>query len=71
MFYNLNIKKLIIKNRLKNIIVSIIICSGLLFSCGGSKKTSQFDESLYDDKISENLILMKQKFLKRLTEMLF
>ncbi len=53
---------------MKNIIVSIILCSALLFSCGGLKKTSQFDESLYDDKISENLIFDETEVVEEISQ---
>tara|TARA_B100001741_G_C16552723_1_gene600318 strand:+ start:3493 stop:4878 length:1386 start_codon:yes stop_codon:yes gene_type:complete len=53
---------------LKNIIVSIILCCGLLFSCGGLKKTSQFDESQYDDKISENLIFDETEVVEEISQ---
>ena len=47
-----------IKNKtLKNTLALSIFCCGLLFSCGGSKKTTQFDESLYDDESSEILVI--------------
>ena len=46
------------KNKtLKNTLTLLIFCCGLLFSCGGSKKTAQFDESLYDDESSEILVI--------------
>tara|TARA_Y100000991_G_scaffold214612_1_gene202792 strand:- start:1032 stop:2417 length:1386 start_codon:yes stop_codon:yes gene_type:complete len=53
---------------LKNIITLIIICSGLLFSCSGSKKTSQFNESLYDDKISRNLLIDKTNVVEEINQ---
>ena len=53
---------------MKNIIVSIILCCGLLFSCGGLKKTSQFDESQYDDKISENLIFDETEVVEEISQ---
>ena len=40
---------------MKNTLKLSIICCGLLFSCGGYKKTAQFDKSLYDDESSESL----------------
>ena len=46
----------------------IIICSGLLFSCSGSKKTSQFNESLYDDKISRNLLIDKTNVVEEINQ---
>lgn len=42
---------------MKNTLALSIFCCGLLFSCGGSKKTTQFDESLYDDESSEILVI--------------
>ena len=42
---------------MKNTLTLSIFCCGLLFSCGGSKKTAQFDESLYDDESSEILVI--------------
>ncbi len=53
---------------MKNIITLIIICSGLLFSCSGSKKTSQFNESLYDDKISRNLLIDKTNVVEEINQ---
>ena len=42
---------------MKNNLTLSIFCCGLLFSCGGSKKTAQFDESLFDYENSEILII--------------
>jgi hypothetical protein len=35
---------------LKNTLTLCILCCGILFSCGGSKKATQFDDSLYEDE---------------------
>ena len=53
---------------MKNIITSIIICSGLLFSCSGSKKTAQFDESLNYNETSENLIQDKIEVVQEISQ---
>tara|TARA_A100001035_G_scaffold89631_1_gene69870 strand:- start:404 stop:1789 length:1386 start_codon:yes stop_codon:yes gene_type:complete len=53
---------------LKNIIKVIILSSGILFSCGGSKKTSQFDESLNNGKISESLIFSATEIKKNISK---
>ena len=37
---------------MKNTLTLYILCCGILFSCGGSKKTAQFDDSLYDDDMN-------------------
>ncbi len=42
---------------MKNTLILSLLCCGILFSCGGSKKTAQFDESLYDDESSEILVI--------------
>lgn len=42
---------------MKNTLTVSILCCGLLFSCGGSKKTAQFEESFYDDESSEILVI--------------
>ena len=53
---------------MKNIIKVIILSSGILFSCGGSKKTSQFDESLNNGKISESLIFSATEIKKNISK---
>jgi hypothetical protein len=42
---------------LKNTLTVSILCCGLLFSCGSSKKTAQFEESFNDDESSEILVI--------------
>ena len=37
---------------MKNTLTLYILCCGILFSCNGSKKTAQFDDSLYDDDMN-------------------
>ena len=50
------------KNKiLKNTLTLSIFCCGLLFSCGGSKKTVEFEEGLYNDDSSEILVIDEAK----------
>ena len=42
---------------MKNTLTVSILCCGLLFSCGSSKKTAQFEESFNDDESSEILVI--------------
>ena len=46
------------KNKiLKNTLTLSIFCCGLLFSCGGYKKTVEFEEGLYVNDSSEILVI--------------
>ena len=45
-----------------------ILCCGLLFSCGSSKKTAQFEESFNDDESSEILVIDEKEVDKTINQ---
>lgn len=53
---------------MKNTLILSIFCCGLLFSCGGSKKIVQFDESLQNDESSEILLIDETELDKTISQ---
>ena len=53
---------------MKNTLTVSILCCGLLFSCGSSKKTAQFEESFNDDESSEILVIDEKEVDKTINQ---